>query len=99
VTPRSDPPCPIGLIVNRVVAERVRALVDEFGDYGARPSPDAARRNGLIQLLRAVLRSLRLESVDGHRYRLTRRGDDLLIERLTNPPDGLRIPRMEVTTP
>jgi hypothetical protein len=99
MTVRCDPPCPIGLVINRVVADRVRALVDEYGDLCARKIPDGPHRTGLPQLLRAVLRSLRLESVDGTRYRLTRRGDDLDIECLAKSPVRPPISGTEVMLP
>ena len=74
-------PCPIGLVVNEVVAARVKALVDEYGAACARDELKDDRRRRLALVLRSVLRSLRLEAVEGDRYRVVRRGDVIELER------------------
>jgi hypothetical protein len=87
-----DPsPCPIGVSINGIVAARIRDLVDEYGDAWAGGPDGEARRTRLVPLLRAVLRSLRLEAVDGERYRLRRRGDLMTVER--RPSEDPSVPR------
>ncbi len=86
-----DPnPCPIGVSINGIVAARIRDLVDEYGEAWADGPAGEERRTRLVTLLRAVLRSLRLEAVDGERYRLRRRGDLLMVERRPPDPSGPR---------
>jgi|GEM_PF-6174244 len=82
-----EPPaaCPIGVTINALVAERVRNLVDEFGDAAETGSGGSVRRGQLARLLLAVLRSLRLESVDGARFRLSRQGEVLSVVRRQAP--------------
>jgi hypothetical protein len=80
MTPIDPPPCPVGIHINGIVAARVRALVDEYGETVDRDDAGRERRRSLGGLLRAVLRSLRLESVDGKRYRVRRLGDALTLE-------------------
>ncbi len=76
----SDPVLhPIGVTINGLVASRIRGLVDEYGESLARGDALSNRRARLEDLLRAVLRSLRLEAVDGERYRLLRCGDVLTV--------------------
>ena len=72
--------CPIGIVVNGVVASRIRALVDEYGALCRQGDGASDRRRGLCRLLRVVLRNLRLQAVEGDRFRLVRRGDRLEVE-------------------
>jgi hypothetical protein len=71
---------PIGLEVNRYVAVRVRALVDEYGAMESVGAAPEGRRAHLAGLLQAVLRSLRLDAVSGERYRVARCGNHLRVE-------------------
>ena len=81
--PMSDPVLrPIGVTINVLVASRIRGLVDEYGESLARGGAMSHRRARLESLLRAVLRSLRLEAVDGERYRLSRCGDVLTVDQI-----------------
>lgn len=76
----TDPlPAPIGLVVNRVVAARVRSLVDEYGAACSRNGAEADRSEHLGVLLRAACRNLRLDAVEGQRYRLTRIGEHIQV--------------------
>lgn len=93
MTPLDASPCPIGIAINGIVAARVRALADEYGEACNRGDAGMDRRIRLDELLRSVLRSLRLESVDGDRFRVRRRGGDLALERLpvnASPHPGRR---------
>lgn len=78
-------PIPVGLLVNRLVSERVTAMVDEYGQLCADPAADARRRDRLAALLRAILRTLRVEAASGARYRLVRIGDALRMQRHAPP--------------
>ena len=82
MTPFDASPCPIGITINGIVAARVRALADEYGETCERGAAGQDRLIRLDALLLSVLRSLRLESVEGERYRVRRRGGDLALERL-----------------
>ena len=90
MTPFDASPCPIGVTINGIVAARVRALADEYGETCERGAAGQDRRIRLDALLLSVLRSLRLESVDGERYRVRRRGGELALERL--PVSGVPQP-------
>ncbi len=82
MTPIDTAPCPIGITINGIVAARVRALADEYGETLERGDAGRDRHRRLDGLLRSVLRCLRLESIDGTRYRVWRREGCLMLERL-----------------
>ena len=81
MSPATSESCRIGLVVNRLVAERVAALVDEYGALCGQSPPGSDRGVRLRELLLSITRSMRLESVEGERYRLERHGDLLFMRK------------------
>ena len=77
----SDSRPEVAFAINRSIAARVRALADEYGDLCAEGTPGPARRTHLAELLVAILRSLRIETVQGGRYRVVRESGTLHVER------------------
>jgi hypothetical protein len=85
-----EEPIPIGVTINRIVVDRLRRLVDEYGIVCTSGSGMDERRRGLDGLLRAVCRTLRIESIEGERYQLIWQNEDLLVRKRSDDATSAR---------